>query len=314
MDRTLAKNILATITYYDVMDRALTVYEIWRWLLRSPTDRRTDVWTLADVMRTVEDPTVREYITERNGLYMLCGREALVELRRQRERISVKKMRRLRRIVCVVQWSPFVRMIAVTGRLAFQHADENSDLDVLIAYEAGHIWTGRFFVTVVAHLLGIRRYGTHTRDRLCLNYHIATNALDVPTQDAFSAHEYSVAIPLAGKSVFDAFNRANMLWAQHYKPHYMATHFANDDTVHCVRQWGRRIGRCVQAFLEWVCGDAGTERRLRRLQRQRALRDASVPGAIILATDHHLVFLPKPHGPEVYEEYRKRFDALELKI
>ncbi len=314
MDRTLAKNILATITYYDVMDRALTAYELWRWLVRAPMDARDDTWTLADVMRTVEAPAVRAYVTENSGLYMLCGREKLVEVRRRRERISVQKMRRLRRIVRVLQWSPFVRMIAVTGRLAFKHADDKSDLDVLIAYEAGHIWTGRCCVTVLAHVLGVRRHGTRTRDRLCLNYHIATDALDVPTQDVFSAHEYSVALPIAGSAVFDAFNRANMPWARHYKPHYMATHFAQGETAHCARRWEKHIGRSVQVALEWVFGDVGTERRLRRLQQRRALRDAAIPGAIILATDHHLVFLPKPHGPEVYEEYRKRFDALEVQM
>lgn len=313
MDRILAKNVIATITYYDVLDRALTAFEVWRWLIRASTDTSDTVWTVAHVRAVLDAPAVREYVMEQNGLYMLCGRERLVLVRRQRERISIGKMRRLRRIVRMLRWSPFVRMVAVTGRLAFKHADATSDLDVLIVYEAGHIWTGRLCVTVAAHILGVRRYGTHVRDRLCLNYHVTTASLDVPTQDVFSAHEYSVALPLAGSDVFDAFNRANMPWARHYKPHYMATHFA-DDEVCALRRCVARIGRGVQTVAEWILGDVGMERRLRLWQQQRALRDANLPGAVILATDDHLVFLPKPHGPEVFEEYRRRFDALEVHL
>lgn len=313
MDRTLAKNVIATITYYDVMERALTAFEVWRWMIRASTDTGDATWTIAQVRATLAAPAVRAYVTEKNGLYMLCGRERLVAVRRRRERISIGKMRRLRRIARVVQWCPFVRMIAVTGRLACAHADAQSDLDVLIAYEAGHIWTGRACVTIVAHLMGVRRHGTHVHDRLCLNYHVTTASLDVPTQDVFSAHEYSVALPLTGRAVFDAFNRANMPWARHYKPHYLATHFAEDD-VRARRRWSARAGRAVQATMEWILGDTGTERRLRRMQQQRALRDTHIPGAVIRATDAHLVFLPKPHGPEVFEEYRRRFDALEVQL
>ena len=35
-------------------------------------------------------------------------------------------------------------------------------------------------------------------------------------------------------------------------------------------------------------------------------------GALILYNDKHLVFLPKQHGPSVFEEYKKRFEALEI--
>lgn len=311
MDKTLAYNIIATVTYYDVMDRALTSWEVWRWMIRAPYDRGNRTWTVCEVMAGLETPAVSAYVARHNGFYMLHGRECLVAMRRDRERVSIRKMRRLRRIVRLLQWSPYVRMIAVTGRLALKHAEKSSDLDVLVAYEASHIWTGRFFLTVAAHLLGVRRHGTRTSDRLCLNYHVTTASLAVPTQDVFSAHEYSVALPLAGAKVFDAFHRANASWIAQYKPHCLRTHFADENAR---IGWPARLMRRVQATLEWVVGDAGMERRLRQLQRHRALADADKPGACIVASDAHLVFLPRPHGPEVFEEYRKRFDALEIAL
>ena len=310
MEKILYKNIIATIVYYDVLNYPLTAFEIWRHLIRSSYDHTITEWSLHDICEALESSEVRQYVGEKNGLFFLAGREKLIVTRREREIISVKKMKRLRRITTFLRWSPYVRMICVTGRLAYRNCDAKSDLDILVAYENGHIWTGRFFLTVFTHMLGVRRYGVHVHDRVCLNYHITTHSLEVPTKDLFAAHEYSFIIPIYGHGFFDAFTKANE-WIKNFKPHYLYS-----DSV-CYEKWFMRkksFGQVMRNAMEWILGDKGMEDRLRKLQMKKIVHNPKThaEGAIVLCNDQCLVFLPEPHGPTVFEEYKKRYESLEL--
>lgn len=309
MDRTLSKNIIATLTYYDVLDYPLTAFEIWKHLINVDSPHYKKKWSLASVMDHVSDPSLMEYVEQKNGFYFLCGREHLVDVRKEREIISLKKLRRLRRIVSFLRISPFVRMICVTGRLAYRNCEKESDLDILVAYEPGHIWTGRFMLTAISHLCGVRRYAKKTVDRVCLNYHVTTRSLELPTRDLFAAHEYSFIFPLFDHAQhFDYFAKENT-WITFYKPHYTDAH-----KIHCLCTRDSWWSSGVRNILEFICGDVGTEGRLRRWQQKKIVKNPKTheEGALIIHTDDHLVFLPVPHGPDVFEEYKKRLDALEI--
>ena len=53
---------------------------------------------------------------------------------------------------------------------------------------------------------------------------------------------------------------------------------------------------------------------MRKFQKDKILNNPKTKGlgALIIANDDHLVFLPEPHGPKVFSEYKRRFEALEL--
>ena len=305
MDIILEKNIIATITYYDVLDYPLTAFEVWKYLIRYNSEQEVKIWKLSDVLVAIESKNVRRYVGQKNGMYFLHGREKLVTLRRKREFISLVKMRKLLRAVSWMRISPFVRAVCVTGRLSYYNCDENSDLDVLVIYEHGHIWTGRFFVTLLLQILGLRRYGSKTKDRVCLNYHITTKSLSVPTMDLFAAHEYSIITPIFDVGYFENFCRENK-WIKNLKPHHKVPN------VSCM---GDNIfTKYIRLFLELILGDKGMEKRLKKLQSKKIAKNPKThhKNAIVLYNDKHLVFLPKPHGPEIFDTYKKRFNALEL--
>lgn len=307
MDPILYKNILATITYHDVLERPLTVFEVWKDLIRCSADHTDQTWSLAQVRIALDSWEVRQYVHEKNGFYFLQGRECLVGLRRSRAIISVEKRKKLQHIVRILRFSPFVRSICVTGRLSYDHCEECSDLDLLVIYEAGHIWTGRFFLTAIAHMCGFRRHDTKVNDRACLNYHITTQSLTVPTRDLFAAHEYSYIYPMFDRGCFVRFCEANK-WICAYKPH------ANIQRQYKPFVTDSVFVRKIQNVCEWILGDRGMENRLRTMQSQKIKNNPKTgyKGGIILYTDAFLVFLPKPHGPDVFEEYKRRFIALEI--
>ncbi len=308
MDKVLYKNILATITYYDVLDYPLTAFEIWKCLIRCTTDHSNQSWSLQEVYGAMLSPEINQYIQERNGLYILYGREHLFALRRKREFISYKKMARLQRIIFFLRCSPFVRMICVTGRLSYNNCDRKSDLDLLVVYENGHIWTGRFFLTIITHILGVRRYDKHINDRICLNYHITTDSLCVPTKDLFAAHEYSFIIPIYDSGIYEKFVAENA-WICSYKPHYImqGRKYVASMSDHVIAKFFRVTG-------EWILGDKGMECRLRRLQSDKIKSNPKTnsPGGIIVYNNQYLIFLPRPHGPRIFEEYKRRYNALEI--
>lgn len=309
MDTILAKNIIATITYYDVLDYPLTSFEIWKHLIRSNADHSTDVWELKDILRCLNAEYVERYIAEKNGMYFLHGREKLVSVRRTRENISLTKVKKLRRIVAILRIAPFVRMMCVTGRLSYRNCESTSDLDLLIVYRNGHIWTGRFFLTIFTHILGVRRHDGMTNDRACLNYHITTESLCVPTKDLFAAHEYSFIYPLFdANDHFTEFAVQNE-WISSYKPHYSAQHKRHRATLH-----DSFMSKKIRMVLEWILADTAMEKRLERVQKKKIQENPKTrtEGALILYSDRHLVFLPKPHGPVIFEQYKERYDALEI--
>jgi predicted nucleotidyltransferase len=312
MDRKLAKNIIATITYYDVLDHPLTFFEIWKHMVDAWPQEHGSVFDLERVRVSLEkERVIKKYVGQKNGFYFLHGREAIVDLRKDREIISLKKIKRLRRIVSILRVSPFVRMICVTGRLAYRNCDQDSDLDILVVYKEGHIWTGRFMLTILTHLLGVRRYNNKICDRVCLNYHITTNSLKVPTRDLFAAHEYSFIFPFYDDGeYFTVFAKKNS-WIRSYKPHYSDKYKEHVRTMKDT--W---MTKGLRTMCEVLLADRGMENRLRKIQRKKIRENAKtyLEGALILCNDHHLVFLPKPHGPDVFEEYKKRLEALECDL
>jgi len=309
MDKVLYKNIIATVTYYDVLNYPLTSFEIWKHLIRSSSDDSKDVWLLADVQCALGEQEITQYISQKNGMYFLFGRDNLIVLRRRHEYISFVKMRKLRRIVSILRVSPFVSMICATGRLSYNNCDKQSDLDVLITYKCGHIWTGRFCLTALTHILGVRRYGKKTNNRICLNYHITTKSLCVPTQDLFAAHEYTFIIPLFDTGYFTEFCHENKSWIQNIKPHHKCARIGHELTI-----GDNTITRYIRGFFEFILADKAMERRLQKIQSQKIQKNPKTKqeGALIMYSNKNLIFLPKPHGPVVFEEYKRRFDALEI--
>ncbi|MEN8252037.1 MAG: hypothetical protein ABFQ53_00435 [Patescibacteria group bacterium] len=309
MDKILYKNIIATITYYDVLDRSLTAFEIWKHLIRYSGDDTRKIWSLTEVISALHEEAITKYVSQKNGMYFLFGREGLTDLRRKREYISIVKMRKISRIVSILRISPFVEMVCITGRLSYYNCDKESDLDVFVVYKYGHIWTGRFFLSMLTHILGVRRYGDKTNNRICLNYHVTTESMCVPTQDLFAANEYMLAIPVYDSAKYFLKFCKDNAWIQNYKPHYKCDQFK-----HALTMDDNGFTKFLKKALEVLFSDKGMEKRLEKFQQKKINKNpkTSQKGSLIMCSDKHLVFLPEPHGPKIFEEYKRRFDALEL--
>ena len=118
MSDKLDKNILATIIYYDGLNYPLTSFEVWKYLIR--TDyyvKNSDLLTvsLAEISKHLSDKMLNKYVEHFDGFYFLKGRRELVDQRIGNNKISVGKIKKLRKAVWWLRFVPFVRMIGVTG-------------------------------------------------------------------------------------------------------------------------------------------------------------------------------------------------------
>lgn len=311
MSSQLSKNILATIIYYDCLDYPLTAFEVWKYLIRMDYYNQDEVSMevpLIEVIKNLESQELFSYIRQLNGFYFLKDRQQLVKKRINSSKISSGKIKKLRKMIWLLRFVPFVRMIGVTGRLAMKNATLKSDWDLFIVTKHGKIWTGRTLVTILVHILGKRRYAEKVSNRLCLNFFVTDESLEVMTKDLYSANEYMFMQPLFGWETYLRFQIKNH-WIKGMKPHYGISDVPPikmlDDTF-CSKVI-RRIG-------ERVFGANWIEGFLKKVEKKRIMSNPKThqEGSLVYANDDALVFLPSPHGPKIFDKFKEKISQLSV--
>lgn len=304
----LAKYILTTVIYYDVMEYPMTAFEIWKYLTRINQEDPIRQYSLADIMEELEKDTLVRYVESYRGYYFLKGRSVLYKERIMRDKIAQYKYRALLRRASLLRYVPYIRMIAVTGRLSMKHTKPQSDFDLLVVFEAGKIFTGRFFLTILTHFLGIRRHGKNIANRICLNYFITTSSLEITLKDPFSSSEYFFALPIFGSDVFREFQKKNA-WIQVYKPNYEMRGMLNSKLLS-----DSRVTRIIRGIGEKILRYRKIEGWLKKWQVEKINKNPKTykDGSMIIANDEMLVFLPKPRGAKIYDKFSERLRGLRI--
>lgn len=202
---TLARAILHTLHYADLFDFPMTLAELTRYLIERPA-------TEAEVARELdENPALRAAVTHADAYYYLAGHDDRLAVRRDRAAASAALWRRAYRYAQVVQWLPFVRMVAVTGALAMDNVGQRVDIDLLIVATPGRIWICRRLLILAVRLACV------LGDELCPNYIVDTAHLQMTQRDLYTAHELVQMVPLAGYAWYARILAANR-WATPYLP------------------------------------------------------------------------------------------------
>jgi len=299
------KQIIATIAYYDELDYPLTAFEVWKHLTAISEQDISEQkrLSLADIVNILESKESEKYIGKCQGFYFLKGKKELVEKRIRRNKIASLKIKKLRKIVWLLRFSPFVRMIGITGRLAMRNTRSDSDWDLFVVFKKGKIWTGRTLLTAFVHLIGKRRHGDKIKDRICLNYFITDESLKINISERpfeinlFSAGEYSFMIPLFGFKTFRKFQIRNS-WIKNFKPNYELSEVRSIRMV-SDNHYSKAVRKCGEKLL----GFNFLENFFRKIEMEKIARNPKthLPGSIIEANGKTLVFLPEPQGKEIYE-------------
>jgi len=305
----LDKQIFSTIVYYDTLEYPLTLLETWKYLMRHLEEKNGEKKiSLGKIFERLNSKEANFFLENYQGFYFLKGRNNLVAQRIAREKISQRKIQLVKKLVSKLKFSPFVRMIAITGRVAMKNSTPKSDLDLMVVIEKGKIFTGRFFFTVLVHLLGKRRYGKKIRNRACLNYFITNDSLEVIYKDIFSSSEYFFILPIFGKKTFQKFYEKNR-WIEKYRTHYYF--FQVLESLWITDSF---FSRYFKKTAEFFFGFDWLEKKMKNIQMQKIKKNPKTyqKGSEVIANEKMLVFLPQPQGPKIYELYEKNKKRLNI--
>jgi hypothetical protein len=307
----LTQKIITTLAYYDAMDYPMTAFEVWKYLISHNAQQVThntkeEEISLLDIIKELENEDVKKHIDQFRGYYFLKGIEGLVKQRLERNKIAEQKFKTTRHIVKWLRLVPYIRMVAATGTLAMKNTQKKSDLDLLIVLKHGHIFTGRTLVTGLVHFLGVRRYGDKISNRICLNFFITDESLEISLKDLFSANEYSFIWPLFDQGIFRKFQEANK-WIENFKGNFQPNVLPN------LKMPGDNFGiKMIRKIGETILSFSFLEKWLKNWQIQRIAKDprTHLAGAMVMADDNALIFLPEPQGPEIFLKFKEKLEKV----
>jgi len=277
--------ILRTVLYASLFQAPVTVAELHRALMDVGVDRVEIRSRLRRCFLRSRLEFTGEYVYPR-------GREAWLDLRRERMRRTGELLDAHRPLLRAVAGFPFVRLLALSGGCAHDNATD-SDVDVFLVVRRGRVWAVCLALMLLSKALGRRR-------TLCVNYLVDEDGLALPERDLFTAAEIVGLRPLAGGAAYVHFVEANA-WVAERFPNF----FWMRRDIACVPPAG--APRWMEAAL-----DLGPAQMLEGVARRwlgaRFRRKWDGAAGVILSP-HRLKLHPVDHGPGLRAAFAELVDG-----
>jgi len=240
---------IRTVAYADVFDYPLDAREVHRYLHGTAATPEATETALARCSAP------GGALCQRDGLYTLPGRESLVAVRHRRAATADRLWPAALSYGRLIAGLPFVRMVAITGSLAWHNVDAEADIDYLIVTAPDRLWVCRWLIVALgraAQLDGVK---------LCINYLISTRALGFAHRNLYTAYELARMTPIAGLGMYRRLRRANP-WVEAYLPNAVnlpraperdasdSPHRHNTGLAHLARLTQRLLASPLGALLE----------------------------------------------------------------
>jgi hypothetical protein len=277
--------VLKTLVYRDLFDYPLKVEEVWQFLL----ERKS---SLAAVNKALERLVVKKMLGKTGSYYFLAGREKVLETRERRKVVSQAKLKRAATYTRFLPFIPWVRGVFVTGALAVENVEPDSDLDVLVVACEKRVWLTRLFSTLFFDLMGVRvRPPGKIRDRVCPNIFLAETTLKIPPneQNLYTAHEVIQSRPLWEKGPLHQRFLAENKWINRWLPN-----------VNLPLHPGGSPSRKTTFLFDWL-ETVIYKLQLKYMEKKRTRE---------IATPERILFHPKNLGAEVLASFRRNLDKM----
>lgn len=201
---TVEAGLVQAVAYADLFDYPLSAPEAHRYLVGVQATR-------SRVDTVLEGGLLPNRCVKGRRYYFLPGREKTVDTRLQRGSVSSRVWPRAERYGSSLAALPFVRMVAVSGALAMDNMEPNTDIDYLIVTESGRLWLCRALV------IALVRWAAQRGDIVCPNYFLSESALVLQQRNLFTAHEIAQMVPIAGLDIYRRLRQLNG-WIAEFLP------------------------------------------------------------------------------------------------
>ena len=227
----LQRAVVLTAIYSDLFNYPLTEDELHHYLvLRSAG---------CVELTAAVDSLLGRHLERHGDLVCLTGRGELAETRRRRDELAEGRWATATRYARWLARVPFVRLVAVCGSQAASNPGEKSDLDFFCVTAAGRLWFVQVCAMVLRHIAGLFSL------RVCPNYFLTSDNLEIDTHDLFRAREVCQTVPLHGLEIYDAFLEANR-WTDELLPNQ---HHHEDRRKRLDDVEVGRLARCSERLL-----------------------------------------------------------------
>ena len=215
----LKQAVLTTMAFFDIFNRPLKLKEIEEYLFRTAASE-VDV---AIMLKRLQNEGL---IQEKNGYWFLKGKEKIINIRRNRNQISKRKIKRALYYARFLKLIPFIKSISIANSLSFHNAKKSSDIDLFIITSKNRLWITRTLTTFLLKSLGVkRRKGkNHDPDRFCMSFYVTTKFLilkqiyRIPF-DPYLSFWVAGLKPIYGIKIFNQFVAKN-LWYKRELPNH----------------------------------------------------------------------------------------------
>lgn len=211
------ESILKTLLYADIFDYPLKKQEIFNFLISNKKISKKGIF---DSLKIINIP-----IYSKEEFFYLKKRENLIQKRKQRERISVLKIKKAKKIIKIISFIPSVKFIGISGGLAMNNSDKNDDIDIFVITAKDLVWTTRFFLVIFLLLLGVyrRRKSKNYSDKICLNMLLDERKMLFKSQDLYTAHELVQLVPVFNRDgTYQKFIKTNQ-WVKNLIPNALVS-------------------------------------------------------------------------------------------
>ncbi len=189
MESQLNKNQIASIVYHNIFAYPLNSNDLNKWATTSVHANK--------ILKR------KKYkISKYKNYYFLANQKHLVAARLNNEKESIKKIEIAKRGVDIISQISSVLFVGITGSVAMQNANNDSDIDLMIITKKGTLWTTRFLVYLKLRnsKLKIRKPNLlDEKDKLCINLWLDETSLEIQNKNIYTAHEIAQIIPLFQK-------------------------------------------------------------------------------------------------------------------
>jgi len=246
----LEKAIISTLSYFDIFDYPLTLMEIWKWLYIEDDSLREI--SLDDVLKRLDTSTaLKERIDSKNSFYFLKGRSEIVTTRAERYSLAEQKFHKALRVIKVLRFMPFVKMIAVCNTLAYNNSRRQADIDLFVITKRRRVWQSRFWTAGFLALFRLRPKPGKTQDTICPTFVVDEDSLDLKKlafeNDIYLSYWVRQLLPVYNEGVYNKFIKAN-LWAKKRLPNCLPISPASRRYIEKAG-WLKKIFNAIGYFL-----------------------------------------------------------------
>ena len=210
--------ILKTLSYHNIFDYPLTFQEIKQFFIKPSFLKSQPV--LISLAVNLKKLIKEKKVAKRKEFYFLFGRKKIVDLRKSRKKISRQKIKKAQKIIKIINFIPWLKMIAISGALAMSNADKDDDIDFFIITANNRLWLTRLLIIIILEIFGQRRrpQQTKVKDKVCLNMFLDEKALVLAKtkRNLFTAHEICQLKPIFNRQqTYEKFINQNQ-WLKKY--------------------------------------------------------------------------------------------------